>query len=140
MLVQQLDHLNLNVSDLERSAGWYRRVFGFEPREGGVQDGTPWRILQAGDCSLALYQSRADHVPDGEERLSRGQLGINHFALRIGNRAAWEAVIEREHIAVDHGGAYRWPHSTSWYIHDPDGYSIEVVRWDEGRIEFGAAA
>lgn len=72
MLVQQLDHLNLNVSDLERSAGWYRRVFGFEPREGGVHDGTPWRILQAGDCSLALYQSRADHVPDGEERLSRG--------------------------------------------------------------------
>lgn len=49
-------------------------------------------------------------------------------------------MIEREHIAVDHGGAYRWPHSTSWYIHDPDGYSIEVVRWDEGRIEFGAAA
>lgn len=139
MHVKHLDHLNLTVSDLEASAAWYARALGFSLVESGVYGGEPWRILRSGDAMLALYQRPGRHHPDDDERGRHRQLGVNHFGLRITDRAAWEQTLEREAIEVAYGGAVRWPHSTSWYIEDPDGYEIEVALWDEDRVAFDAA-
>ena len=138
MQIKQLDHLNLSVSDLEASRSWYQRIFGFELRESGIYESMPWHILQSGDAMLALYQQPESQLPSKGQRTSAAQLGINHFAVRITDRPAWEATVAEHDIEVDYGGAYRWPHSTSWYIRDPDGYSIEVVLWDDDRIRFAA--
>lgn len=133
--VKHLDHLNLNVLDLEATIDWYRRVFGFEPVERGDNGGQPWAIVQAGDAMLCMYQTqgvthRRSEVPS--------RAAINHFALRITDRAAWEATVAREGLRFSYMSPLDYPHSVSWYVDDPNGYQIEVVQWHRDEVAFAA--
>lgn len=136
MNVKHLDHLNLLVKSFDDTAHWYRRVFGFEVVEQGLYAGEPWGVIKAGDAMLCIYQSPGSKRLSSEESMRQRHLRMDHFALRIKERADWEQTIARESIAVDYGGAYRWPHSLSWYIHDCNGYRIEVVLWDDDHPRF----
>lgn len=60
----------------------------------------------------------------------------NHLGFKINNREAFEKIISDLKIPVMYGGAYRYPHSFSWYIKDPSGYEIEVAFWDNNEITF----
>jgi lactoylglutathione lyase len=133
MAVKHLDHLNMSVKDLAESIAWYGRVFGFQKVEGGTIEGRPWAILRGGDALLCLYEHAKRKVPDPEQH---GHHGLAHFGLRIDDRVAWEATVAREKVAVDYGGAFRWPHSTAWYVSDPTGYEIEVALWDDDEVRF----
>jgi catechol 2,3-dioxygenase-like lactoylglutathione lyase family enzyme len=138
MSVTHLDHLNLTVRDFEETASWYGRVFGFEvvERETDAQ-GRPWGVLRAGDALLCIYEHKDFRFEDSDARGARHAHGVNHFGLRITDRADWEKTMEREGIEPEYGGAVSWPHSTAWYIQDPTGYEIEVALWDEGGPRFG---
>jgi catechol 2,3-dioxygenase-like lactoylglutathione lyase family enzyme len=134
MHASMLDHLNMTVQDVDESAAWYGRVFGFETvEEQNPAQGRRWKILKAGDAMLCIYEfaGRAPASPDAQSCHA-----VVHFGLRIENRQAWEAIVEREGIPVQYGGPVRWPHSTSWYIEDPNGYEIEVALWDGGVPSF----
>ncbi|MBK8206867.1 MAG: VOC family protein [Planctomycetes bacterium] len=136
--VKHLDHLNLSVRNFDQSADWYRRVFGFEVVEKGVYQGQPWGVLKGGDAMLCVYEhAELKHEPDADALANAGFHRIAHFGLRITDRAAWEATVKREGLTVHYGGAYEWPHSTSWYIDDPTGYSIEVALWNDDTPNFG---
>src|SRR5262245_6547345 len=133
MAVRHLDHVNMSVQNLAESLDWYRRVFGFEKVEGGVIDGRPWAIVKSGDAMLCLYEHPERKVPDPDVH---GHHAASHFGIRIDDAAAWEETVAREKVEVEYGGAYRWPHSTSWYVEDPTGHSIEVACWDDDRVRF----
>ena len=136
--LRHLDHLNLSVRDLAETRDWYARVFGFQLVEEGVQDdGTPWAILRGGDAMLCCYEHDDWRFLSNLGR-REGQLhGINHFALRITDRRAWEETVARERLELDWGGAaIDYPHSTSWYVKDPTGYGIEVALWERDRVAF----
>lgn len=137
MQIKQLDHLNLDVKNLAESEAWYQRVFGFEAVERGVYQGHPWTIIRAGDAMLAMYE-RPDAGAPPRDWESRKELGINHFALRITDAYTWRQIIQKEGIELVHGEEIRWPHSTSWYIVDPNGYDIEVVSWKHDTVRFVA--
>jgi len=129
-----IDHLNLTVRDFDETADWYRRVFGFavveeERDEGGLR----WGVLRCGDALLCIYEHPELRMEDEPEGLHR----VNHFGLRITDRAAWEATMKREGVVPGYGGAVRWPHSTAWYVTDPTGWEIEVALWDGGQVRFG---
>jgi catechol 2,3-dioxygenase-like lactoylglutathione lyase family enzyme len=134
MQLKHLDHLNLTVADFAQTADWYQRVFGFTVVEHGIYNGEPWGVIRSGDAMLCIYQDGKRKMLRQEENYAAH--GINHFALRITDRAAWEATVKREKVPVSYGGAFRWPHSTSWYIEDPTGYTIEVVLWDQDIPQF----
>ena len=131
MQVKHIDHLNLTVEDLPTTLAWYRRVFGFVPQEGGV----PWAILRSGEALLCLYQHAGRSGPGGTANQGAAIHGLSHFGLRITDREAWEATVEREELDVRYGGAFDWPHSTAWYILDPTGYEIEVALWRDDHVQ-----
>ena len=139
MKVKHLDHLNLSVASFEITADWYCRVFGFEVVENGQYRGRPWGVLKSGEAMLCLYEDPERIFADGDALRAKGLHGPNHFAIRITDRLEWDRIVERENIKVEYGGAYRWPHSTSWYISDPTGYSIEVVLWDGDTVVFDSS-
>lgn len=132
-----LDHLNLTVRDFNESVAWYGRVFGFRLVEDGITpQGSPWGILRSGDSMLCIYEDRVRRPIEEKNAADQAAHRIYHFGLRIRDRAAWEATVAREKIAVTYGGAYRYPHSTSWYIDDPSGHEIEVALWDGNEVRF----
>lgn len=138
MSVTHLDHLNLTVRDFEETAAWYGRVFGFEVVEKETDaHGRPWGVLRSGDALLCIYEHPEFRFEDSDVRGERRAHGINHFGLRITDRAAWEKTMAREGIQPAYGGPVSWPHSTAWYIEDPTGYEIEVALWDDGAPRFG---
>lgn len=136
MNVQHLDHLNLTVVDFQETADWYHRIFGFKVVEKGIYSGEPWGVIKGGEAMLCIYQAPNRRTLLSEDASAGRALHMDHFALRIQNRALWEAVISKESVSVEYCGAYRWPHSWSWYIRDPSGYRIEVVLWDDGGPNF----
>ena len=136
MTVKSIDHVNLTVADFDATAAWYGRVFGFEVVEEGDQDGIRWGVLRAGDSMLCIYEYGDCRLDDRHALRAAGLHGINHFGLRITDRAAWEETVVREEVNVLYGGPLSWPHSTSWYVTDPTGWEIEVALWDHDVVAF----
>ena len=130
-----IDHLNFTVNNFEESVSWYSAVFGFEKVEEGIEKSGPWGVLRAGDTMLCIYEnsSKTDIRSSKEAELLHH---IFHFGLRIRNREKWERTVVEQNIKVLYGGAYRYRHSTSWYIKDPTGHMIEVAYWDKDEVKF----
>jgi lactoylglutathione lyase len=137
MRVEHLDHLNLSVESLAETAAWYGRVFGFELVERGVRLGRPWGVLRSGEALLCAHERPGRRIADMDDLDASGRHGIRHFGLRIRDRPAWEATIEREALELGWNSPVRYPHSTSWYVRDPSGYEVEVALWDGAEVAFG---
>ncbi|MFT7679773.1 MAG: catechol 2,3-dioxygenase-like lactoylglutathione lyase family enzyme [Planctomycetota bacterium] len=140
MRIKHIDHINFTVKNLAESVEWYSRIFGFESQEAGIyQDKYPWQILRAGEALLCMYEypERSHPLPTGPEAERFHSLG--HYAFRITDREAWEAMIAREAIPLREGDPIDYPHSTAWYVYDPTGYEIEVSLWHGDAVQFSHA-
>jgi catechol 2,3-dioxygenase-like lactoylglutathione lyase family enzyme len=136
MQVTHLDHLNMSVRNFDESAEWYARILGFKVVERGVIDGITWGVLRSGDATLCIYQHPEFSSPTDEAQINAAVHHVRHFALRITDRAAWEATVKHENLHLEFGGLVTWPHSLAWYIRDPSGYSIEIALWNSGSPDF----
>ncbi|MGH2409382.1 MAG: VOC family protein [Chloroflexota bacterium] len=110
---ERLDHIAVQVQDLERSIAWYQTVLGLEEREryhDTTGRGTPV-VLCSGQACLALFPPQAD----GPLTPLQG-----HIAFRL-DRANFDRA--RHHVATQ-GIAFRFvAYKTvhSLYFHDLDG-------------------
>ncbi|MDC1141938.1 VOC family protein [Planctomycetota bacterium] len=136
MQVKQLDHLNLSVSNFDETVDWYTRIFGFEKVEEGIQDGVKWGVIKGGDAMLCVYEHPELEKLDWKVHASAGHHYIAHFALRVTDRAAWEVIVAENNLELHYGGTIEYPHSVSWYVTDPTGHMIEVVKWHDETIRF----
>ncbi len=140
MTIKQLDHLNLTVSNLEETIAWYGAVFGFEVVERGEREEGPWAIIQGGESTLCIFESSARSRPDRFAHDDKERHVIYHFGFRITDRQAWLKQVAKHSLELDFGGENEYPHSSSWYVRDPTGYTIEVVCWNDDEIRFDAVA
>jgi len=139
MSVKQLDHLNLTVASLEDSIRFYGAVFGFRVVEEGIREEGPWAIIRSGDAMLCLYEGNrlppARYRQYGDERHV-----VYHFGFRVTDREAWLGAVEAHQLDLLHGGEQVYPHSSSWYVLDPTGYTLEVVLWHKDEVRFADVA
>jgi catechol-2,3-dioxygenase len=117
MEIEGFDHVAIRVRDLEASQRWYETMFGLQRRFEDAWQGEPV-VLCAGDACLALFQGARE-----------GGSGLEHIAFRL-TRAGLEQAksdLRARGIAfrpADHGV------SRSVYLHDPDGYEIELTTYE----------
>ena len=127
-----INHLVLNVRDIEASHRFYTELIGFE--QCGDLTHTMTMRFYRGDSSrdhdFALVQvDHADELAaaDGWSMRPEG-VGVNHFAIAYPDRQAW--LDQLRHLRangvrfarrVNHGMTH------SAYFADPDGYGIELV-------------
>ncbi len=129
-----VDHLDLVVSDLQRSLEFYNgllRPLGFT-RNSEIVGERGERVIYIGGTggpSVSLRQSQTDADPVTYDRYA---LGIHHLAFAaadreaVDERAAWlrerGAEIESDPAEYDYGPGYY-----AVFFYDPDGLKLEIV-------------
>ena len=123
-----MDHIVLNVADVERSLSFYTGILGLEGlrveefRKGEV--GFP-SVRISGDTLIDLSPSK------GAAPAEDASKNLNHYCL-VAENVEFPALIEAlkgEGVTVLQGPASRWGakgRGPSIYILDPDGNQIEI--------------
>jgi len=129
--ITELDHIVLNVSDIDRSLQFYSEVLGLqgervdEFRAGKV--GFPSVRINAGTI-IDLFPKK-DNSRSVTDEKNNGNL--NHFCLVAGANdfAGIVDYLKENKISVREGPVSRWGargRATSVYFLDPDGNEIEI--------------
>ena len=127
----ELDHIVLNVGDIDRSLRFYTDVLGLKGER--VDE---FRAGKVGFPSVRITdQTIIDLFPrkDGAAKLTAEKVdgNLNHFCLVVG-AADFSGIVEylaENHVTVREGPVSRWGaqgRATSVYFLDPDGNEIEI--------------
>ncbi|MFF2657603.1 VOC family protein [Kitasatospora sp. NPDC058032] len=119
--VKALDHLVLNVRDIERSLAFYQGLLGLEPVR--VDE---WRDGKAPFPSIRITP---ETIIDLMVR-PRGESNVDHICLTV-EPLDWQAVLDAGTFTVLEGPVQRYGargNATSVYVRDPDGNTVEL-RW-----------
>lgn len=113
-----LRHLALKVSDVERAAQFYARVFGM-------------RLVWQPDPDNAYLSSGCDNLAlhRGEPAHADAQV-LDHFGFIAASIADVEAAwtwAQAEQLDIAHPFKHHRDGSVSFYIRDPDGNVIQVL-------------
>lgn len=128
-----INHLVLNVSDIEQSERFWTTIMGFK-RCGQLQPdrGMTMRFYNGSTDNhhdLALVEVPKDKAgPQGDWSMAPRAVGINHFAITYPDRESWLRQLKwlqqndvEFKLRIEHGMTH------SVYVADPDGYGCEVL-------------
>ncbi len=115
--INGIDHLNITVSNLDKSLNFYKNLFGFKTYQKEMYNNTtPFALIGLPNkLFLCLYQ--------GEKR-AMGH--INHIGINVFEFEKTIQALKRLNIEIKYGGEVTYPRSRSLYIADPDGNEIEL--------------
>jgi catechol 2,3-dioxygenase-like lactoylglutathione lyase family enzyme len=132
--VHALDHLVINVSDVARSAEWYRKILGMEVRVFDPGQGKPVRTsLIFGNQKINVRPRDADKV----EWFTADHQAAGSEDLCFLTKATPQAVVEHLKacgVAIEEGPvAKQGARGTlrSVYCRDPDGSLIEISSYED---------
>ncbi|GIW72202.1 MAG: hypothetical protein KatS3mg102_1744 [Planctomycetota bacterium] len=127
--VGTLHHLELYVSDLERSAafwGWLLELLGYRPFQ-RWEGGRSWRL---GPSYLVLVQAEGAYL---EPPYHRKRVGLNHLALHAASREQVDEVtrlLRARGVTVLYEDRHPYaggPGHYAVYFEDPDRIKVELV-------------
>ncbi|HZT49972.1 MAG TPA: VOC family protein [Hyphomicrobiaceae bacterium] len=134
-----LNHLVLNVRNLEESHRFWTEIIGF--KQVGELKATPTRPnppkmrFYSGDHGgrlnhhdIALMENPNLPEPPAEWTMAGMPCAISHVAVTLPNREAWLkqlAFLQERGIKFDRRVDHGMTHSL--YIHDPNGYGVELL-------------
>ncbi|SFU29844.1 Protein N-acetyltransferase, RimJ/RimL family [Alicyclobacillus macrosporangiidus] len=124
-----LHHIEINVSDLRRSAefwGWFLSLLGYEPYQ-EWHSGRSWRL---GDTYLVFVQAepRYHHPP-----YHRRRVGLNHLAFHAASRAQVDKItqlLRQRGVSILYEDRHPYaggPDHYAVFFEDPDRIKVEVV-------------
>jgi len=134
-----LNHLVLNVRDLEESHRFWTEIIGFkkvgELKKTPTRPNPPRMAFYSGDHGggalshhdLALLENKAIPAPAADPSTAAPS-AIGHIAVALPGREAWLAQLEHlqaRGVKFDRRVEHGMTHSV--YIRDPNGYSVEVL-------------
>lgn len=122
-----IHHINFSVTDLDRSAAWYREVLGLTT--GWEMEDTDGRgrkvVLLHPSSPLRIVLSL--HQKNEGDPASEFRTGLDHIAFTVADRAELERWQQRfEELGVEHSPINEG--ATGWLItfRDPDNIQLEV--------------
>jgi catechol-2,3-dioxygenase len=117
--IQRMDHVGINVTDLQRSADWYAKVLGFTIFHKWK---TTW-MMSRGDMHIGLFlRPAAKRIDDLDHALA-----ITHFAYATDAKGFQEAQETLKKLGVPFDPPVDTGVAQSIYFSDPDGYQVEIT-------------
>ena len=129
--LQQIDHVALVVTDLEKSIAWYQDVLGLERRYREAWGDYP-AMLCAGSTCVALFPLRPDE--SSAQASGSAQPTMRHLAFR----ATYADLLEAEKNLQERGIPFEFQNhgiAHSIYFADPDGHQLEITTYDLPKAE-----
>ena len=134
-----INHLVLNVRDIEESHRFWTEILGFrqvgELRPSAKRPNPPKMRFYSGDRGgashhhdIALVENPNLPPPPAEWTLFGMPLAVNHIAITLPSREAWLAqlrFLQSRGVKFDRRVNHGMTHSL--YIHDPNGYGVELL-------------
>lgn len=124
--LNRIDHVALTVADVERSVAWYRDVLGLERRHEETWGSCP-AMMYAGPSGVALFAAEAPDLLPAPDHARTAIMRHLAFQTDHLNFLRSQAELKQRGIAFsveDHGISH------SIYLHDPDGYEIEITTYE----------
>ncbi|MCU0519689.1 MAG: VOC family protein [Anaerolineae bacterium] len=135
MMIAKMDHIVLNVTDIETMIGYYQ----------GVLELAPERVeaYRRGEVPFPSMRLNPDTIIDlfpksmwgGSGAATPGRENLNHFCMTLG-RHDWDALRDRlaaNGVAIEVGPTPRWGArgvGTSIYFRDPERNFIEARTYE----------
>jgi len=134
-----INHLVLNVRDIEESHRFWTEILGFrqvgELRPSARRPNPPKMRFYSGDRGgpthhhdIALVENPNLPAPPKEWSMFGVPLAVNHIAITLPSREAWLsqlAYLQSRGVPFDRRVNHGMTHSL--YIHDPNGYGVELL-------------
>jgi glyoxylase I family protein len=116
LLVTQIDHVSVIVTDLARSRRFYRNLLGL--REIAKPKTFDFQVLwfDLGNQQLHLLKKPAADT-----------VSPRHFALRVNDVNAARDHFRRHGVAIQETTPI--PHCDRFFVFDPDENRIEIIQW-----------
>lgn len=151
-MILAIDHINIVVTDLERSVRFYTEVLGFTKTkdaylEGewidrivglrGVKARAAFIVAPAGEPRIELLEYAAPPGESTAENSRANTIGLRHIALRVDNMDTMVAQLRAAGVNVFSdpvrvpGGVVRHDagEKTLVYFLDPDGVILELAEY-----------
>lgn len=116
--IAQLDHVAVQVSDLESSCRFYESVLGLQSIE------RPAFPFPGAWFALGPHQSLHLIVRDGSPVVAAH--GNNHLAILVDDFDKWHKHLQSTGVEIK-GPQFRPDGARQLYVDDPDGHTIEVT-------------
>lgn len=129
--ITELDHIVLNVGDIDRSIAFYTQVLGLkaervqEFKEGKIRFPS---VRINGDTIIDLFPMKAGPADPSGHKPERN---LNHFCL-VAEKEDFSGIVDylkKQEVPIVQGPISRWGargQATSVYFLDPDGNEIEI--------------
>lgn len=123
--LEVIDHITLVVADLQRAGSFYRDVLGL-PEVERPAFGFPGKWFDLGGFQIHMNVAGAEAGPAGLPCSAELPARAFHFAFRCRD---FDAAIDRlnDHgVEIVVGPRSRPDGARQMYVHDPDGYLVEL--------------
>jgi catechol 2,3-dioxygenase-like lactoylglutathione lyase family enzyme len=121
-----LEHVNLTVNDVDRSADFYSKVFGFHRRWEGA-GGLGGRTVHVGTDTTYLALWQPTRAPEGGFDFDRRGNGFNHIGIVVDDLDEVESRLHDLGVETFNHGDYE--PGRRFYFEDPDEIEVEVVSY-----------
>ncbi|MCA1834502.1 MAG: VOC family protein [Actinomycetota bacterium] len=118
-------HVALTVTDLERSAAWYKRLLGADPvldEDTGPFYHKAW--LLDGGTLLAIHGHKST---DQDDRFNEFRVGLDHVGFAVSSRKdleSWEKKLND--LGIANGGIVDAHYGSGLSFRDPDNNALEL--------------
>ena len=128
--VELIDHIQLDVANLEESMEFYSKVFGFELIEIGVRATTRWAIVgNKTNIFLCMHEYEEGRGVENEG------LEITHFGLIVKDFNEALERLKAHNVELFYDFMVEYHSSKSIYFRDPNGYKLEISERVGGGIQ-----
>jgi catechol 2,3-dioxygenase-like lactoylglutathione lyase family enzyme len=126
--INGLGHIDLTVTDADRSARWWEDVLGF--RLVDVRDDDDMRrraVMHPSGVAVIMVT----HSNPSSDRFDERAIGLDHFALHVPDRAALEAWANHlDELGIPHSGVQEENGGPLIVFRDPDNIQLELYAFD----------
>ncbi len=119
----RIEHVNLTVTDIERSAALFEKLLGWRRRwQGAAMNGGETIHVGEDTTYLAFYTDRRDHAGQVKAR------PLNHVGVLVDDLDAAERIVLEHGLEPFNHGDYE--PGRRFYFFDWDGIEFEVVSYE----------